>query len=685
LSGGCVSRRCASRRVRSSVAQTTSRSQPTRRVVHVFAKSAVAIATLVAVAPHASAVVLGAERVASYLGQTLRVEIPVVPAAGEQVEASCFALVPPSRRDGVPALRQGRIDLSADGQRLIVRSAANVDEPIVRFALDVGCATQLRREFTVLLDPAPGKGSGATLAEPTPPESSSARLPSPDNAATPTRSEAQTIASSPPREKTKRRADASDVAQARIDRKSAKTKRRDANDASRLVVKNQDGANTIDATALAALAVPRLRVSSDLPAWAASGDPNATGATPAPMDELTAAVAKERRARLAAAPIEEDLPARLEADLIVAKKRIAELQSQLGASTPNQTAVVAAPAATSIPSSIPTQTPKNETKKTEAIKTTGTAGSFDWRDWIWVPALLAVAGLFLYLLRQWQAQRKARSRWEAAAPVTVVHRDPTPTMSGRTSADASVDTMMPGVNPPTVTDNTTSGASMAHTVEKLENPLFHPNQTSSSLDVTELSHVTDEAQVYADLGRTNEAIEILAHHIDTHDNERPSPAPWLMLFDLLRKANRRADYDRLSPIFRKHFNGRLPEWEAYGSELALDDGLEAFPHLIARIERDWGTPPVRVFLDEMLYDNRGGSRLGFSLAAYKDLLLLAQLHDQLARDGKLQAAHPSESAGANDEDGTPKWDLALDMIEPPKPGELDEFLAGRKPPESKPS
>jgi hypothetical protein len=61
------------------------------------------------------------------------------------------------------------------------------------------------------------------------------------------------------------------------------------------------------------------------------------------------------------------------------------------------------------------------------------------------------------------------------------------------------------------------------------------------------------------------------------------------------------------------------------------------------------------------------------------LLLLLQLHDQMAHDGTLDAKRAGESPGANDEDGTPKWDLSLDMIEPPKPGELDEFLSARKP------
>jgi hypothetical protein len=38
-----------------------------------------------------------------------------------------------------------------------------------------------------------------------------------------------------------------------------------------------------------------------------------------------------------------------------------------------------------------------------------------------------------------------------------------------------------------------------------------------------------------------------------------------------------------------------------------------------------------------------------------------------------------ESRGANDSDGTPKWDLSLDMVEPPAGNELDEFKRGLPP------
>ncbi len=217
--------------------------------------------------------------------------------------------------------------------------------------------------------------------------------------------------------------------------------------------------------------------------------------------------------------------------------------------------------------------------------------------------------------------------------------------------------------------------------DRLNHPLFQLQDTAPHLDVTELSQVTDEAQVYADLGRNDQAIELLRSHIDNQIGERSSPAPWLMIFDLYRRTNDRAGYDELAPLFRRHFNGRMPDWENYGHELALDDGLEAFPHLVARIERDWGTPDARKFLEELLYDNRGGSRLGFSLAAYRDILLLLQIHEGLNLSSEAFSATDWESRGADDTDGTPKWDLELDVIEPPQSGELDSFLKNLPPPD----
>ncbi|TAG77918.1 MAG: hypothetical protein EAZ21_13900 [Betaproteobacteria bacterium] len=667
-----------------------------------FSVRTLAFAALCAVNAPVHALSLGGERVTSFLGQPLRIEIPIQSSAGEDSwDLNCFALAAAPRAEGVALLRQGRIELSADRKRLIVRTYASVDDPALKFAVDVGCDSKLRREYTVLLDPAPAY-SPATL----PTRDASAEAPSrgelaPATASPPIAPIAPIAAAASTREpgpRTPNRA-SSESESRRKSAANAGTAPRSARSAaaapSRLVVKGSDAA--IDAASLAALAVPRLRISGDLPPWAGLDSPvGPAGAQP--LDELAAAIAKERRARLANAPIEEDLPARLEADLVVAKKRIAELQLQLSAASPEATG---AKTSQSSEAKLP-ETSSPPTKVADASsKAKNTEPSFFdlARDWMWIPALLAVAGLIGYLVTSWRRQKAKRTEWASINEVTVVQRgeaaenapfsdtDEAFTESGATQrlgpshADAGASDQPLTISPLTGTAPASEStlASRAEAKARLDSPLFHLNQSAAQVDVSELSQVTDEAQVYADLGRTNEAIEILAHHIDSVDGDRPSPAPWLMMFDLFRKANRRADYDRLAPKFRKLFNGRLPEWDDYGRELALDDGLEAFPHLVSRIERDWGTAEVRPFLDELLYDNRGGSRLGFSLPAYRDLLLLLQVHDQLAMDQHLSVRKDRESPGANDNDGTPKWDLSLEMMEAPKPGELDAFLKSRDP------
>ena len=59
-----------------------------------------------------------------------------------------------------------------------------------------------------------------------------------------------------------------------------------------------------------------------------------------------------------------------------------------------------------------------------------------------------------------------------------------------------------------------------------------------------------------------------------------------------------------------------------------DPGLAAFPRVVGSIREGWPTQDARSYIEELLYDNRGGSRLGFSLAAFRDLLLLHGLLDQ---------------------------------------------------------
>lgn len=654
-------------------------------------------------APSVHALSFGSEQVQSSLGQPLRMTIPLLGATGDSLEARCFRVVAPTRVDGLTVVTQARIDVQTTSTppQLLIRGVRSLDEPVVRITLEAGCDTPIRRDYTLLLDPPPLQPSAAMAPPPvTPPSAESTqRVSGVANADGRTTSAPDVATTAGDSGKAKRTA--SD--RTRSARKTSTTEKQ-APDRARTSVRAKvepasnggpdqlqvqgglaSGGTPVEDASLAALAVPRLKVSSDLPVF----DPGAIS-QPGGGDELQAAIAKERRARLLASPIEEDLAPRLEADFVVAKRRLAELQAQLSAAGVGATQ----PGSVTAPG------------KALAEQTTGTT---DWLRWLWVlPALLLVVGLVAFLRRQ-RREQQAQPQFNDIAAVTAeqaADNEFDTVMPTRTMTRATVPALTPS-EPPTVdhqafdvalasavaaspavaTADATSASSLVRAgmdpSDRLNHPIFGLEDTAPHLDVTELSQVTDEAQVYADLDHNDQAIELLRQHIDSsQSNERSSPAPWLMIFDLYRRTNNRAGYDELAPQFRRHFNGRMPDWDNYGHELALDDGLEAFPHLVARIERDWGTPDARKFLEELLYDNRGGSRLGFSLAAYRDILLLLQIHEGLGlTTSSTHSATDWEARGADGNDGTPKWDLELDVIEPPQSGELDSFLKNLPPPD----
>ena len=686
--------------------------------------SALTVALLIAGAvPCAFALSLGGEQVSSSLGQPLRMTIPLLGSTADSLDTRCYRVVTPSRMDGLSVITQARIELQThtNPPQLVIRSSRSIDEPVIRLSIEAGCDAPIRRDYTILLDPPPVPAPEPRVAinAPTPAPApalplaaerattapSAAEMSARDNAAIATeRAAARRAARAASAAATPKAASASNVASrgkspspiAPRDRAppAKATARQMQQDKLEVQGGAPSGASSLaDVASLSALAVPRLRIASDLVFL--EQPRNQPGA--APVDELQAAIAKDRRARLLASPIESDLAPRLEADLVVAQRRLAELQSQLAAAgTVAKTDAAAA---------------RVNTPPIAAIPAVAQGSGWDWQRWVWMPALLLVVGLVAFLLRQRRNQATTQFVTATSEPtihagheeITVVrpvaagsdrkHQLTTSSFAEATSVPvAAAAVAAAAMATPTPSRVAVPGASNApnpiiatraerEAADRLNNPLFQLRDTESHVDVTELSQVTDEAQVYADLGRNDQAIELLRDHIDAQTGDLSSPAPWLMIFELYRRTNNRQGYDELAPLFRKHFNGRVPDWDNYGHELALDDGLEAFPHLVARIERDWGTGEARKFLEELLYDNRGGSRLGFSLAAYRDILLLLQVHEGLnAQPNFLAAATDWESRGANDSDGTPKWDLSLEMIEPPKSGELESFF-NRPPPD----
>lgn len=665
--------------------------------------------------PPARGVTLGGELVESALGQPLVASFRLRGVNEALSDASCIRLGTSAAGDGLPQVTQGSLTLERrQGEPwLVLRSPRPVMEPVVRVSLIADCDGVSRRDYVLLLDPpvaivGPGRDGVVERTRPAVADapafaagSSAPTTPSAAAPAAPVGARAEASMDSLVRRPARRASASAAPAMAaatppapRTDPGTRATAPRVKRDRLR-IDQPARSLHVIDDAALAALAVPRLRLTPEIGLVAESGAPS--GGSVFANDPLQKALADARRARLREAPIDEDLAPRIEADLIVAKRKIEELQAQLAARG-------SAPA-------VPADAAARKTATPEAQP-----------QWDWfgtgLPALLGAGAVALLLGLLWLRRRRhtEHKTFELGAkhaetdetvedtpPVdtraTVAGRSPAlATTSGASLAAVGVDELRAPVReatpateraapePPRPIGATSVMSSVPSTpslslappsslpVEKTPGASAASYQVNTSdVDVQELSHVTEEAQVYVEVGRIDQAIALLKSHVEAHEGSRPSPAPWLMLLDLYRRAGNRDAYDELAPRFQQRFNGRMPAWDNYGHELALDDGLEAFPHLVSRISRGWRTPRARALLEELLYDNRGGSRLGFSLAAYRDILLLLQIHDAVTQGGGENSWSLEPPAG-NPDDGTPKWTLDLDTVDDASDSKLGQWL-----------
>ena len=371
-----------------------------------LACTAVVLSLLLCLAgtPDAVALTLGPETVESSLGQPLRATFRLHGASPDLADASCIRLGSAAAGDGLPQVTSGTLTLERRGADVlaVLRSTRPINDPIVRVTLVSTCEASSRRDYVLLLDlPAmsvppsvaaesraervAGEPTGQPSArtEPRDPVPVGADRTAAEQPASPTRrARSVTVATS---------ASAVTARDRRVPRAAqASAAETTAMKGSSDQLRIDPGARlprTIEDAAMAALAVPRLRLTSDL-----SFDPGVGTAPPSAIaqDLLQQAIAEARRNRLRAAPIEEDLAPRLEADFIVAKRKIEELQAQLAAqSTAGRTAPQAAASAAS--------------QREDLIRS-------------WLPLLLAaLAGLGLVLLLLIRRRRTAAASFEEQA------------------------------------------------------------------------------------------------------------------------------------------------------------------------------------------------------------------------------------------------------------------------------
>ncbi len=560
----------------------------------------------------------------SSLGQTLRLVVPIIVAADDEVSGECFKLATAAREaDGVPQIAQARIVLerTPSGAQLVVTTPRAINEPVVRVALQAGCESAVRRDYTLLLDPVPIDPPVAGV---------DSSLPVAPAAAATTADAAPQAAPSSPAARTAVNRSATRAAErprGTARRAAAGVRQADRPPRSRTKSATAEaGRRARPPSATAARRGDQLRI---------SGPAAATKVAALAGSGQTAAPAAEIRAR-------QDLALALEAETAVLQQRVTELSGAIERMEQELRAASAARLAAD-----------------EAARATPPAIVARWWDTNW-PVIAAIVGLASVIAGGllWRRRREpvAAGDWPLAGLradrfESSVMETPLPGMFTRTGGAAA-----PGAFPrATPATPALAGQRAAGTPD-----------AARAVAVSELSHVTEEARVYLAVNRADRAMEVLRRHID----EQPTtvPAAWLMLLDLYRSNGREQDFRQLAEDFHLYFNAQTPQWETFAGSAQDDLGLEAFPHLVEQLCANWGTEDCRSFLERLLYDNRQGRRAGFSLVAYDDILTLRQLlEEQLAdsdshEEAKLRAA----------------WAAAQSAASPAKPSAAP--TAGQRPP-----
>lgn len=131
--------------------------------------------------------------------------------------------------------------------------------------------------------------------------------------------------------------------------------------------------------------------------------------------------------------------------------------------------------------------------------------------------------------------------------------------------------------------------------------------------------ILDQAEVYMAHGHANLAIHLLQEHL--RDAPTESPVPWLLLLDLLHREGDTDGYAAASAECRLHFNVNLSD-HPVSQDNDSGQGLEAYPHILEQLVHMWNSPERDAFFRDLIYDHRGGTRMGFRPAAYRDIILL---------------------------------------------------------------
>jgi Tfp pilus assembly protein FimV len=511
---------------------------------------------------------LGSIDVHSHLGQPLRATIKVQ-GAGELKGDGCFKLIGDSNLEN--AITNANFKLSKivnDEAILTVSTSQIISEPITSMAVMAECDANIRRDYTLLLDPPTAvetKNSAdeeSTLSSDTPQKTN-------------TSAEMMTEKAAPQTVKTHKSAS-----------KTAKAKTSSAKKPNKNIVLTTDfkAENVADSKTTAA-AEPKALAKTSMPHLSiSSGEMVMSNSLESPNLLL------DRQLHLSPETSPEAYAPEIavQDEVTVMNNRLAHLQKQINTLQQRNAALEAA-----------------NKLKAEQEKTVS-------NNWQWL-SYLAGAGLLAggYFAANWWRRRRQMQAIDLGDTAwSHIDLDETDAEAPIVVAEAT------NANDDFFDDNTAKSTLMS-AEESAEKQI-----TVEEFDTDQ--NILDHADVFLSHGRTSLAIQLLQNHLIDHPKQ--SVTIWLFLLDLLAKENMQAAYEQTTLECKEHFNIRIAEFsnDAASEKTTFED----FPRLHSALQEIWGTPAAVVFLDDLIYNSRLESRVGFEKSVIEELLLLKSIANE---------------------------------------------------------
>ena len=239
--------------------------------------------------------------------------------------------------------------------------------------------------------------------------------------------------------------------------------------------------------------------------------------------------------------------------------------------------------------------------------------------WQWL-SYLAGVGLLAggYFAANWWRRRRQQQQQTAAETLWI----------DENKAESSIDTIDTNANDDFFENETHKEVAAVNNIllETSTIPVKNAS-TESPFSVEEFNedqNILDHADVFLSHGRTSLAIQLLQNHLLDHPKQ--SVTIWLFLLELLARENLQAVYEQTTLECKEHFNIRIPSFT--NDESSEKQGFEDFPRLNSALQEIWGTPAAQVFLDDLIYNSRLENRIGFEKNVLEELLLLKSIANE---------------------------------------------------------